>query len=130
MSVARRRLMWLATAAAIVLCGLAWRRPEFGLPWTVAKYGGSVLWGAMVFFCVAAVLPRLALGWVAVFAASIAALVEFSQLLSYPPLDAFRVTTAGALLLGRTFDRLDILAYWAGVAAALCGAGQLSRRFR
>jgi hypothetical protein len=129
-SLARRRLMWLGIAAAIILCGLAWRRPELGLPWTVAKYGGSVLWGAMVFFCVAAVLPRLALKWVAVFAAVIAALVEFSQLLSYPPLDSFRATTAGALLLGRTFDRLDILAYWGGVAVALCGARLLSRRFR
>lgn len=128
MSVARQRLMWLAIAAAIILCGLTWRRPELGLPWTATKYGGSVLWGAMVFFCVAAVLPRLALNWVAVFAAFIAALVEFSQLVSFPPLDAFRATTAGALLLGRTFDWLDIFAYWGGVAVALCGAGLLSRR--
>lgn len=130
MSVARRRLIWLAAAVAIIACGLAWRRPELGLPWTVAKYGGSVLWGAMALFCVAAACPRLGLARVALIAAAIAAAIEFGQLVRYPPLDAFRATTTGALLLGRTFDWFDILAYWIGVACAFCGANLLSRRFR
>jgi hypothetical protein len=128
-SFARQRLVWLGAVVLTILCGLAWRRPEIGLPWAVAKYGGSVLWGAMVFFCLASARPQLDLRWIAVAAAAIAALVELSQSIHYPPLDAFRATTAGALLLGRTFDPLDILAYWAGVAGALlCAYLILHRR--
>lgn len=130
MSLARQRLIWSGAVVVIIVVGLAWRRPELGLPWTVAKYGGSVLWGAMVFFCVASLCARVELRRVAIAAAAIAAFVEFSQLVRYAPLDAFRSTTVGALLLGRTFDWRDILAYWGGVAIALVCASVLARRFR
>ena len=130
MSAVRLRLIWAGAVVMIVVCGLAWRRPELGLPWAVAKYGGSALWGAMVFCCIATVRPNSDLRWVAVLAAVIAAVVELSQLVQYGPLDAFRSTTAGALLLGRTFDGLDILSYWAGVAIALLCASLLLRRLQ
>jgi hypothetical protein len=53
------------TAVRIFLClviiavGLSLRRYGFGLglPGLVVKYGGSILWAAMVFFLVALVLP-------------------------------------------------------------------------
>lgn len=102
----------------IIACGLAWRRPELGLPWALAKYGGSALWGAMVFFCIAAVLNPVRLLKIVLLAAIVSASVEASQAFSYAPLDAFRRTPMGALLLGRTFDWWDILAYWAGIAVA------------
>jgi hypothetical protein len=71
-----------------------------------------------VFFCVAALKPRIDLRLVAVYAAVVAALVEFSQLIHIGWLDQFRRTTIGALLIGRTFSWWDIAAYWAGIAVA------------
>jgi hypothetical protein len=102
----------------MIACGLIWRRPELGLPAFHAKYGGSILWGAMFFFVVAAVLPSTRLLRVVMVAAAIAAAGEFSQLIRIDWLDDFRRTTFGALLLGRTFSWWDIVAYWIGIAAA------------
>ena len=47
---------------AIIVCGLALRRfgLGLGLPAFVVKYGGSALWGAMVFFLVAMAVSHLA----------------------------------------------------------------------
>lgn len=106
----------------MIAAGLLWRRPDLGLPPLFAKYGGSVLWGAMVFFVIAALLPKLRLAVLAGLAAGVAAGVEFSQLVHVDWLDAVRRTTMGALLLGRTFSWWDIAAYWGGVAAAYVAA--------
>jgi Protein of unknown function (DUF2809) len=112
----RRRLCYAATAVAFVVAGLTWRSPALGLPWVVAKHGGSVIWGTMMFFAAAALLPTARLAIVAVITAIVAAGVEFSQLLHVPWLDDFRRTTFGLLLLGRTFSWWDIVSYWAGTA--------------
>jgi hypothetical protein len=115
----RSRLIYAAATLCVVAAGLLWRRPELGLPPFAAKYGGSVLWGAMVFFAVATLSPTTKLRIVALIAAVIAAGVELSQLVHIDWLDAFRSTTVGALLLGRTFTWWDIAAYWVGIATAL-----------
>ncbi len=49
-STGRRRWLALAANLAVVLAGLALRGigPGLGFPFAVTKYGGSVLWGAMV----------------------------------------------------------------------------------
>ena len=72
----------------------------------------------MVFFCVAGLMPRAEPKIIAMLAAAVAALVEASQSMHVEPLDQFRRTTIGALLLGRTFSWWDIASYWAGIAAA------------
>ncbi len=87
-----------------------------GLPYFLVKYGGSVLWGGMVFFLFAGLLPRQPVPRLALLSFVAAALVEFSRLHHTPWLDAFRLTLAGALLLGRIFSWWNILAY----ASALC----------
>ena len=51
-------------------------------------------------------------------AAIIAALVECVRLFHSPGLNAFRMTTPGALLLGRFFSLWDIAAYWMGIAGS------------
>ena len=51
-------------------------------------------------------------------AVAVAALVELSRLAHAPALDAFRLTAAGALLLGRVFSPWNLLCYAAGIAAA------------
>jgi hypothetical protein len=113
-----RRLASAAAVLVLIACGLLWRRPELGLPASVAKYGGSILWGAMMFFVIAALLPGRDIRRIAVLAAIIAALVEASQLIHIVPLDQFRSTVIGALLLGRTFSWWDIASYWLGIAVA------------
>jgi Protein of unknown function (DUF2809) len=107
----------ISLCLSIILAGLALRGFGFrvGLPAFVVKYGGSLLWGTMVFF----LLAIAALGWsrrtVALIALAIAVGVELFRLVHTPWLDAFRLTTAGALLLGRIFSLWNIVAYAAGI---------------
>jgi len=54
--------------------------------------------------------------------------VEFSQLIHTPALDVFRRTTPGHLLLGSGFDPRDLLAYLAGVLAAIAVERALRNR--
>jgi hypothetical protein len=114
----RLRLAYALAALGIIVAGLLWRRPELGLPPLAAKYGGSVLWGAMVFFVVATLRPSARLAAIAGLAAVIAAGVEFSQALHIEWLDAIRRHALGRLLLGRTFSWWDIAAYWVGIIIA------------
>lgn len=124
-----RRLVYALATLGIIVCGLIWRRPELGLPPLAAKYGGSMLWGAMVFFAVATLLPSVRLLRIAVIAAVVSAVVEFSQLIQVEWLDQFRLTAIGALLFGRTFTWWDIVAYWAGIVVS-CATAALAIRQR
>jgi hypothetical protein len=105
-------------AASLIPVGIAWRMAPLHLPPFLYKYGGSVLWAAMVYWLIAALLPRQRPVAVAAAAASVAALIELSRLLHTPALDAFRLTLAGKLILGRFFSVRDIAAYWLAIAAA------------
>ena len=86
----------------------------------VVKYGGSLLGATMVLLLVGALLPRLPRSQLASIAAVIATVVEFSRLLHAPWLDAFRLTTAGALLLGRIFSLWNLVAYAIGILLGAC----------
>jgi Protein of unknown function (DUF2809) len=102
---------------SIVAAGLALRGLGLGLglPASIVKYGGSVLWGTMVFFLVAIAGSRLSRPTIALIAAVIAVGVELFRLVHTPWLDSFRLTLAGALLLGRIFSLWDMLAYGVGI---------------
>jgi hypothetical protein len=104
---------------AVIISGLALRGYGLGLglPTAIVKYGGSVLWGTMVFFAVAIVASRLPRPGIAAIAALIAIGVELFRLVQAPGLDAFRLTTLGALLLGRVFSPWNMVAYGFGIAA-------------
>jgi hypothetical protein len=106
---------------AIIVIGLTLRRfgLGFGMPASVVKYGGSLLWGAMVFFLVAMAAPGLSRRRIASVSAVIAVAVELFRLVHTPWLDDFRLTLAGALLFGRIFSLWNILAYGAGILLAL-----------
>jgi Protein of unknown function (DUF2809) len=105
----------------IIVAGLALRRFGLGLgmPTFVVKYGRSTLWGAMVFVLVAIVGPRLPRLHIAAVSIVIAVGVELFRLVHTPWLDDFRLTLAGALLLGRIFSTWNILAYVAGIVLAV-----------
>ncbi|WP_161536128.1 DUF2809 domain-containing protein [Bradyrhizobium sp. LCT2] len=114
----RTSLVRAGLALVVIACGLSlrWHGLPLGLPAFVVKYGGSLLWATMVVLLVGVLLPRLSRMQLAAIAAAIAVVVEFSRLVHTPWLDAFRLTTAGALLLGRIFSLWNLVAYAAGIA--------------
>jgi hypothetical protein len=120
---ARRSLMMVRAGLglSIIACGLALRGFGLGLgiPVFFVKYGGSLLWAAMVFFLVALAASSLKRPGIALIAASIAVGVELFRLVHAPWLDAFRLTIAGALLLGRVFSPWNMLAYAIGIVLAM-----------
>lgn len=106
---------------AVIACGLALRGWGFGLglPAFVVKYGGSALWGTMVFLLVAMAASTLSRPRIALIAAVIAIGVELFRLVHFPWLDAFRLTLPGALLLGRIFSVWNMVAYGVGIAIGM-----------
>ena len=126
----RACLCLLVIAAGLALRGFG---RDLGLPALVVKYGGSVLWGTMVYLVVAIFLPSRSLMSMAAVAMAVAVCVELSRLVHAPWLDAFRLTIAGALLLGRIFSPLDIVAYAVGIELGagldrLIGSGRRPER--
>ncbi len=111
----RRRAMTWAVAA--IVAGLVWRLAPLHLPAFAYKYGGSALYAAMLYWLLAAAFPRLRVLVVAVLATALAFLVEAFKLSHRPALDAFRITLAGKLLLGRVFTSGALLAYAVAIAA-------------
>jgi Protein of unknown function (DUF2809) len=125
----RKRLAYATATIASVVAGLICRWPAIGLPWPVAKYAGSVLWGAMVYAGMRTLRPRSPLLWSAIAACAIAISVECLRLYHQPALDAFRDTLAGQLLLGRLFSLWNIIAYGIGIGgAAFCDFQALRKR--
>jgi Protein of unknown function (DUF2809) len=104
-------------ALVVIACGLSlrWYGFPLGLPAFIVKYGGSLLWATMVFLLVGVLLPRQSRLRLAAIAVAIATVVEFSRLVHTPWLDAFRLSTAGALLLGRIFSLWNLIAYAVGI---------------
>jgi hypothetical protein len=72
----------------------------------------------MVYLLVVLIAARSRPAAIAVTALFMAISVELFRLYHTPWLDAFRLTTAGALLLGRVFSLWNMLAYAIGIAAA------------
>lgn len=125
----RSRQVMIVFCIAIIISGLLLRRfgPGLGLPFSVVKYGGSLLWGTMVYALLASIAPGRSATRLAGLAALIALGVELFRLWHTPWLDAFRLTTAGALLLGRVFSPWNLAAYGVGIGLGW-GADRLLRR--
>jgi hypothetical protein len=101
----------------IIVCGLALRKfgLGLGLPSPLVKYGGSMLWGTMLFFLAAIAASGQSRWRIALISALLAVCVELFRLVHTLWLDDFRLTTAGALLLGRVYSPWNMLAYGAGI---------------
>jgi hypothetical protein len=91
--------------------GLAVRFAPLHLPWFLYKYLGSTLWAAALYWFLAALLPKLRPIALATLAVTIATVVELSRLVPIAPIDAFRLTLPGQILLGRYFSLKNIAAY-------------------
>lgn len=120
------RIRLLAAAMMVIIGGLCLRAfgYEVGLPFVAVKYGGSVLWGAMVYLLLAAILPSRWYGYKVHIAVIAVVVVELIRLVHFPALDAFCATAAGALLLGRVFSVWNIVCYIGGIAVASFTSGR------
>lgn len=120
-TISKLRLRRLLACLLVIAAGLTLRRfgYDIGLSFLIVKYGGSILWATMVFLivgCIAGSRRRVALAAAALL---IAVAAEFSRLYEVPWMDAFRLTLAGKLLLGRVFSLWNIVAYAFGIGLAL-----------
>ena len=124
----RRSITSLLLLLITIPIGLAVRLLPLGLPWFLYKYLGSVLWAVALYWFLAAILPKLRPRAVATIAITIATLLELSRLIPIAPIDAFRLTVAGKILLGRYFSIKNIVAY--ALAIACTAALDSSSHFR
>ncbi len=107
----RRSLSTLALLLLTIPIGLAVRLLPLHLPWFLYKYLGSTLWAIALYWFLATLLRKLRPQALAALATLIATLLELSRLIPVPPIDAFRLTFAGKILLGRYFSIKNIAAY-------------------
>jgi len=121
-------MLVVGISLAIAL-GLASRKHKWLFPASMETLPGDALWAIVLFQCIALVKPATCLRTLAFATLAISFLVEFSQLYQAPWIRAIRKTMPGHLLLGADFDRLDLLAYVAGVAICCCLV-QLNRRLQ
>jgi hypothetical protein len=112
----RRSIIALTFLLITIPIGLAVRLLPLGLPWFLYKYLGSVLWAVALYWFLATLLPKLRPTAVATIAIVIATLLELSRLIPIAPIDAFRLTFAGKILLGRYFSIKNIVAYLLAIA--------------
>ena len=115
----RARTRHVALAVGTIVLGLTVHLRGSALSPVVRDVLGDTLWAAMVVWGIAAVAPAIRRPWRAAVALGVCFVVEFSQLVHLPALDALRRTTAGHLALGSGFDPRDLAAYAAGVIAAV-----------
>lgn len=116
----RRRVLCLLLLIITIPIGLAVRFLPLHLPWFLYKYLGSFLWAVALYWFLATLAPRLRPLTIAALAITIATTLELTRLIPIAPIDAFRLTLPGRILLGRYFSLKNILAYT--IAIALTGA--------
>jgi hypothetical protein len=125
-----RSLTALILLLITIPIGLAVRLLPLHLPWFLYKYLGSTLWAVALYWFLATLLPKLRPRALATIAILIATVLEFSRLIPIAPIDAFRLTFAGKILLGRYFSLKNIAAYILGIAltAALDSSSHFGRQ--
>lgn len=122
-----RARLWVAVALACTIAlGLLSRR--YPLPGILAEYTGDALYTSAAFAGLALLLVGARTRSLAIAAFVLSAVVEFSQLLSWPWLDDLRSTLCGRLMLGSGFKWPDMVAYSLGAMAAAVVDFAVARR--
>ncbi len=116
----RSRIAYGFLALAVVAGGLLWRSGLIPLPPALSNHGGDALWALMVFLGFGFMFPRNPTWPNATLALDFSWAVELSQIYHAPWIDWLRATIPGRLVLGTTFNAIDLAAYAAGIAI---GAG-------
>ena len=125
---ARRRWLLAPLLLLLPVLGLGSRSKSIALPVFVVAYAGDTLWTVMMYVTLLFLWPRLPIARVAGLSVGLSFLVEFSQLIHTPLLDAVRAHWLGALFLGRGFLVSDLVCYSIGALAAAAVDGLLCWR--
>lgn len=112
----RRSRLGLAILNLLVIAiGLASRRGYIPFPAALGNYPGDALWAWVVLLCVAWLRPAMALAKLVTWSLAIAFAIEFLQLYQAPWMQALRANKLAYLVLGNSFDPLDLAAYVVGI---------------
>ncbi len=114
----RPTLIYFCVAFLTILAGVSLRFVPSNVPELLVRYGGSFLWAFMMYFLIAALQAYRRPSTLVAISGVFTTLVELSRLYHTPGFDAFRLTLAGALLLGRVFNAWHIAIYWSAVIVA------------
>ena len=114
----RRSLATLLILLITIPLGLAVRYAPLHLPWFLYKYLGSFLWAVALYWFIATLFPSLYPKALATISALAALAVEFSRLIPIRPIDNFRLTLPGQILLGRFFSVKNIVVYLLAIACS------------
>lgn len=100
----------------VIATGIILRKAPLGLPYFITKWGGSWLWGAMI-WCIVTLLSRQRHPLrTAAIATVVAFATECLKLLHMPALDSFRSGSFGGFLLGHHFAFIDLGLYAFAIA--------------
>jgi hypothetical protein len=111
----RNRMVYATAVVGVILLGLASRKFPWVFPAFLDQYPGDALWALMILLILGFIWPKLPSGRLALSALLVSFAVEFGQLYQPVWLRAVRQTDIGHLVLGSTFNPMDLVAYAAGI---------------
>jgi hypothetical protein len=120
----RNRIQQTFWIVLVLATGLFSRSRAIEWPWWVTAFVGDALWAWLVFLGVGWLWTRWPIQRVAFVALAFAFVIEFSQMIHTPWLDALRANRLAALVLGQGFRWSDLICYAVGIAI-----GALVERF-
>jgi hypothetical protein len=123
-------MRYVALALGTIVIGLAVHLHGDPLPPAVRDVLGDALWATMATWWISAIAPALRWSTRTLVALAFCFAIELSQLVRFPAFDTLRGTTVGHLVLGSDFDPRDLVAYTAGVIAAMIFERVIVRRQR
>jgi Protein of unknown function (DUF2809) len=112
----RTRIWQTSWIVAVLALGLLSRSRAVAWPWWVTAYVGDALWAWLVFLGFGWLWTRWSTWRVACCALAFSFVIEFSQLIHTPWLDALRANRFAALVLGQGFLWSDLVCYSVGIA--------------
>ena len=110
----QQRLPVTVALGVVIGLGLASRTYDGLFPNALGKYPGDALWTVAVYLGWKLVFPAMAPWKLGLMALGQSVGVEFLQLYHTPWLDGIRGNRFGHLLLGSTFNPMDLVAYTVG----------------
>jgi hypothetical protein len=114
----RNRPYYALAIVIITLIGLPTRMDILPLPQPILKYGGGILWAALIYLILAAIFAKARTRHLWLAGLVIVLGIEFSQLYKTEELTAFRATLLGRLTIGGGFLWGDVMSYIIGVTGA------------
>ena len=117
----QQRLPVMVALGVVIGLGLASRTYDGLFPNALGKYPGDALWTVAVYLGWKLVFPAMAPWKLGLMALGQSFGVEFLQLYHAPWLDGIRRNRFGHLLLGSTFNPMDLVAYSVGATVVFLG---------